>query len=440
MSTPKLLVISVDAMVGEDIEFVRSLPAFSRLLENAAVAEVEAVFPTLTYPNHTAQLTGCTPAVTGVYNNLKFQPGNAEPDWFWNAEDVRVETLLDAARAAGMTTAALQWPATAKGDIDLLFPEVWVTDGWGSEEALFQGTCSPRAFDKYYRRHRDKIVWGPKRHFNEFACSIAEEMLLEDQPDVMFLHLVAVDAARHLTGPFTPEVNQALEQVDGWLGRLLAAMDKAGTLEDTNVVIVSDHGHLETEQHTNLNAVFNERGFLRLDGSGELLDYDVYCHSAGLSAQLFLAPGLASARRAEIEELLLEIVATPEYRIEAIHTTDDALALFGLSGPFDYVVESEPGVLVGAAWDRPAIAVPGDAAFTGYIGNHGHHPQHGAQPVFLASGPAFTPGADAGRRSMLDQAPTFAAVLGLELPSAQGSVMTELLAPARVPASAGRAG
>ena len=33
-------------------------------------------------------------------------------------------------------------------------------------------------------------------------------------------------------------------------------------------------------------------------------------------------------------------------------------------------------------------------------------------------------------RTILDEAPTFAAVLGLELPHAEGTAITELLAPA----------
>ena len=56
------------------------------------------------------------------------------------------------------------------------------------------------------------------------------------------------------------------------------------------------------------------------------------------------------------------------------------------------------------------------------------------QPVFIGAGPDFVPGADAGRRSMLDEAPTFAALLGVELPEAEGVVLRELLVGARVPA------
>ena len=107
---------------------------------------------------------------------------------------------------------------------------------------------------------------------------------------------------------------------------------------------------------------------------------------------------------------------------------------YGLDGPFDYVVESEPGVIVGMLLDRRPVVRRGDDDFPAYLGNHGHAPRHGGQPVFIGTGPDFAPGADAGRRGMLDEAPTFAALLGVELPAAEGVVLTELLATAAVPA------
>lgn len=434
MTPNKLVVVSVDAMVGEDFEFARTLPTFARLLENAALAEIEAVYPTVTYPNHAAQLTGCGPAASGIYNNLQFQPGEEEPEWFWYSSAIKVPTLLDKAKEAGLTTSAIQWPVTAQADVDFLMPEIWDTKRWGSEEALYRGTASANVFENHYPRHRDMITWAPKRTFNEFACSIAEEVLAQEQPDVMFLHLVAVDAARHLTGPFTPAVHEALREVDGQLGRLLAAIDAAGNADTTNVVIVSDHGHLATEQVTSLNTLFKDRGFLRVDESGKLVDYDIFCLSAGFSAQLFLANGLSAARRAEVAAFLEDIEAEPAYRIEKIHTVAEAKALYGLAGPFEFVVESEPGVLLGADWKQRPVVLVEDSDFSGYLGNHGHAPQHGAQPVFIANGPDFQPGTHAGRRSILDEAPTFAAVLGLELPEAEGVAMTGLLVPALAPA------
>jgi hypothetical protein len=426
----KLIVISVDAMSGaDDIAYARTLPAFGRLLERAAVAEIEAVFPTLTYPNHTAQLTGCTPAVSGIFNNVLMQPGIDHPDWFWEYDRLQAPTLMDAAKAAGLTVAAVQWPVTAGAPFDVVVPEIANEDHFGGLEAAMERFCSPRGHE-LWQRHRDKTVWHPKRRHDDMSTAVVVDILLEDRPDVLFWHLVDVDSARHLHGAAGEHVREALRATDERIGRALAALDTTGDLERTNVVIVSDHGHLDTEQHTNLNVLLRDRGFLRTDDEHHLLDWEAYCHSAGLSGQVFLADDITPERRAAVEELLREVEATPEYRVERVWTEAEARAETGLGGPFAYVVESEPGVIVGGALDRRVVVRKGDEDFRGYLGNHGHHPRHGAQPVFLASGPAFVPGADAGRRRMIDEAPTLAAALGLALPHAEGAAMVELLAGA----------
>lgn len=427
MDRQKLLVISVDAMSGaDDIAYARTLPSFGRILERAAVAEIEAVYPTVTYPNHTAILTGCPPARSGVWNNVLMQPGINHPDWFWQHDFLQVPTLLEVARDAGLSTASVQWPVTAGAPYDVVVPEMANEDHFGGVDECYATYCSPSGHELWLR-HRDTIVWEPKRRNDELATAVTVDTILEDRPDVLFLHLVDVDAARHLHGASGEHVHEALRATDERLGRILDALDRSGDLDRTNVVIVSDHGHLDTVQHTNLNVLLRDRGFLTTDDQDRLVDWEVYCHSSGLSGQLFVAEDLQPGRRAELEALLREIEQDPQYRIERVLTVAEAEAEYGLAGPFGYVVESEPGVIVGGALDRRVVVRKGEEDFRGYLGNHGHAPRHGDQPVFLATGPAFRPGVDAGRRSMLDEAPTFAAVLGLELPHAEGRVIAEVL-------------
>lgn len=438
MTSPhKLLVISIDAMHVDDIPFARTLPAFAQILERAAVAEIEGIYPSVTYPNHTAQTTGCPPARSGIFNNLQLQPGNGDKsEWFWDSRLIKVPTIFEAAKAAGLTVAAVQWPVTAhEPDVDWLVPEIASPQVFDGLEDQYRKTTNEASLDRYILPNLDRVVTSaPKRNYFPFVNHVSEQILRHERPDVMFVHLVEVDAARHAGGAYGPHVEQALRQIDTTLGSYLDALTDTGDLDDTNIVLVSDHGHLDTEQHTNLNTIFVERGFLRVDDEGRLVDYDVFCLGAGLSGQLFLGDHLTAARRAEVEALLTEIEATPEYRIEKIWTSAETLRDYGLDGPFDYVVESEPGVVVGMLWDRRPVVRRGDADFPAVLGNHGHAPRHGGQPVFIATGPDIAPGADAGRRSMLDEAPTFAALLGLALPDAEGVVLTELLATAAVPA------
>ena len=58
---------------------------------------------------------------------------------------------------------------------------------------------------------------------------------------------------------------------------------------------------------------------------------------------------------------------------------------------------------------------------------HGHLPDKGPQPIFCAKGPAFCDDVVMERANLVDEAPTYAKVLGVELRDADGKVLEELL-------------
>ena len=68
--TNKLIVLSMDAMVTEDLEYLKNKPNFRKLFAHAAkVGKVRTVYPSLTYPAHTSIITGCRPGKHGVFDN-----------------------------------------------------------------------------------------------------------------------------------------------------------------------------------------------------------------------------------------------------------------------------------------------------------------------------------------------------------------------------------
>jgi hypothetical protein len=58
---------------------------------------------------------------------------------------------------------------------------------------------------------------------------------------------------------------------------------------------------------------------------------------------------------------------------------------------------------------------------------HGHLPDKGPQPVFLAQGPSFRENAVVDRRPIVDETATFAKILGLDMPGIDGVPVDELL-------------
>ena len=60
-------------------------------------------------------------------------------------------------------------------------------------------------------------------------------------------------------------------------------------------------------------------------------------------------------------------------------------------------------------------------------GTHGHIPSKGEQPCLILSGPGVLEGKEISVAKVVDIAPTCAAILGFEMPEADGRVLRELL-------------
>ena len=89
------------------------------------------------------------------------------------------------------------------------------------------------------------------------------------------------------------------------------------------------------------------------------------------------------------------------------------------------MVEAEDGYGFANSWTAESHIAP--LPNGGLRGAHGHTPERGPQPVFLAHGPAFKEGAVLKNAKLVDIAPTLAAVLGQTMPEADGRCLTELL-------------
>jgi len=63
----------------------------------------------------------------------------------------------------------------------------------------------------------------------------------------------------------------------------------------------------------------------------------------------------------------------------------------------------------------------------GVKGSHGFHPDKGPRPTLLGIGPAFRPGAVIPTANLADGAPTWAEILNIDLPDAEGKAIIQLL-------------
>jgi len=113
--------------------------------EGASADGMVTVNPAVTWPNHTAIVTGVNVAAHGViYNGLPVRPGpgkalRIEP-WVPKTELVQARTVYDAAHEAGLTTAEVDWVAIYQPPtITWSFPELPKLDGAVEREMLQSG-------------------------------------------------------------------------------------------------------------------------------------------------------------------------------------------------------------------------------------------------------------------------------------------------------------
>lgn len=429
MDDRHLIVVSVDALVYEDLEILSKLPNVARLMKRGSlVRRMRTIYPALTHPVHAALMSGCAANATGIPNNEICIPGRQHTPWYNRLEQMRCDTIFHAAHRAGLTTCACRWPVTAGGFdvIDYLVPEV-LDDDIASEpdlETLYRKVCSPGLFEDVVRPHLPRLA-GPRHPSDEhFSIACACDILRRYRPNLLFTHPGMVDSARHSNGLFGPAVEQALRLTDEWIGQLMAAAEDAGIAETTSFAIVSDHGHLEIRRDLALNVFLRERGFIRTDDAGRVADWTAWAKSCDLSAQIYVKD---PAQEAAVEAALREMCEAGIYGISEVMTAREADARFGLNGDFAFVVESDGFTRFIDDWQRPAVRLIEPDVYLHGHSTHGHRPDKGPQPPMIVSGPAFRSGVTLEGGSVLDEAPTFAAVFGLTLPEAQGRPIDALL-------------
>jgi predicted AlkP superfamily pyrophosphatase or phosphodiesterase len=243
----------------------------------------------------------------------------------------------------------------------------------------------------------------------------------------MFIHLAHLDHTRHANGLHGSAVEQAIIANDEWLGRIMEATMDTGDYEHTNFAVISDHGHLEVKQVFNPNILLVEQGLITLDEKGAIIDWKAYCNSTSLSCQVVMKDPSDGSVRALLEKLLYGMREMHAYGVESVFTKEEAQREWHLTGDFEYVMEGTMATSFGNACSGSVIVGPDNSNYKFSVASHGHLPHKGAQPVFIIAGPDIRQNVVIERRHIIDEAPTFAKILGFTMPDAKGRVLDEFL-------------
>jgi predicted AlkP superfamily pyrophosphatase or phosphodiesterase len=425
----KLLIFSADAMVFEDLEYLRKLPNYKKYLAGGAeIKAVRSIYPTVTYPVHITQITGVYPDRHGVTSNCEFRPGQKELPWFWFHNQTKGPDIFDLAKQNGLSTGSVFWPVTGSHpSIDYLVGSCWTQGPDDTVHQVFARNGANQEVLKIIDKYSGALTEWEYPSWDIFRINCACDIIRQFNPDLMLVHPFNIDHYRHESGVFNEKVNKGIVETDAWIGQIMEAYKEAGS-EDVNFVLVSDHGQIDIKRIININALFADHGLIRTDDQGNLLDWDAWCMSNGASAMVFLKDRDNIRNYEKVRALLRYACEEGIYGISQIFTEPEIRQLEHLGGDFSFVLETDGYTSFGDSCTRPLIRNFDSSDYRYGHATHGYLPNKGPQPILAAKGPRIRNGVILEKCNMVDEAPTFARILGLTMNDTDGTCIDALLA------------
>jgi len=415
----KLLVLSFDALGGEDYEYMKKKPEFKEFFEQAAICtNVSSIYPSVTYACHTSIVTGKYPKNHGVIGNTLVQPERVNaPDWYWQRKYVQGETIYDKAIASGMKVGAFLWPVTAKSKIQYLVPEIFPNRKWDNQVMTSIRNGSVLFLLDVFKRYRHLLNGIKQPNLDNFVTESVIYTLKEKAPEMMLVHFTDLDTARHDYGVRSKEAYEAIDRLAGRFEKIVNTLKSENLYSETTIVILGDHFQLDYHTKVPLNHLLAEGRWLSIKGD-KILNWEYLAKSNGGSAYIF--PKETFGDRVELEKFLYQLKENPNYGIERILTCEQA-GTMGADGSYcAFMLEAKTGYVFTDFLG---------GAEKGKVADHGYHPTEKADyaTFYAMAGPDVKKGVKITGMSLIDIAPTWAKLLGLELEDVDGIVIEGML-------------
>lgn len=340
-----VLLISIDGFAANYMDRF-PVPRLRQLAAGGVASRsLIPVFPTKTFPTHYSMVTGLYPDQTGVISNNMEDPDLPGRFSLRNREAIidgrwyGGEPVWNTIQRQGLSAATLFWVGS-EAEIGGMRPDIW----------------RPYRSNMSYRARIDTVMeWLTRPE--------------ENRPDLVTLYLNRVDIAGHRYGLESGELEEAVAEVDHWIGVLLDELEATGLRDHINLLLVSDHG---------MSALDEER-LIFLD---DLIDLD--------RVEMIDWTPVAMMNPADGESVdnLVEILSRPDepWQIWRKEEIPDRFRFGSHVRVPEIVMLADPGYMFTS---RPFFRRNGLIKAT--HGYDAEHPEmHG---ILMASGPAFRRGA-----------------------------------------------
>jgi len=363
-TAPYVVLVSFDGFRW-DYQDQYATPNFDRVAAAGVRAErMTPPFPTKTFPSHYTIATGMYAENHGLVGNR-----------FWAEDEQAWYRITD--------RVAVEDGRFYRGE------PIWVTaeqQGMIAASFFFVGSEAPvQGVQPTYWRRFDESIPNNDR-VDQVLTWLG--MPLEHRPHMLTLYFEDVDLAGHDFGPGSSEVGDAVEIVDGNLGRLLDGIEALPHASAIFVVLVSDHGIMS--QHA--------------DGA-DVLDMELFpgvrLGQAGPYASLYVDEG-GHERAVAVRDSIAAMM--PENGVYLRADVPERL---------HYSADPRVGDIVIVAAEGRSIVAPGRVP-EGDGFNHGWDNEFaGMGGIFLAQGPGISGGQTIGVFESIHVYPFLANVLGL---------------------------
>lgn len=428
MKKKYLHILSFDGLSKVDIEFMKTLPAFSEYYKEASgCIKVKSVYPSITYCAHTSITTGVYPDKHGIINNTKLQMNRTSPDWYWFDRDIKVPTFQSVAKNAGYSILSILWPVTAGSkDIKYNMPEIFANRKWQNQIMVSLMNGSP------YYQYKMNSMFGHLRNgksepeLDNYSHACFLYSLEHFRTDINMVHYIDLDSQRHEFGFNSKEAEDALRLLDTRLGEVIQKLKELGIYEESVIVVLGDHSSRDLHSNVYLNTLFEKAGFLKSNSEGMIEKFDVVCKSSDGSAYIY-----ADDKIDDDQILSLIRPLKDEGIIEEIYTGEEA-GKFGADSTCRFMVEASEGYFfLNPVRDRVVIPTSEAVGIESsiYKNNHGYspHTKDDYETVFFVAGKGIKKNVFLDEMNLVDEGPTFASILGLEMKNIQGRPILEFL-------------
>ena len=415
-SAKHVVLISIDGLRPEFyLDPAWPTPHLKQLKQQGTYArQVVGVFPTVTYPSHTAIITGQPPGKHGIYYNAPFEAPKGR--WYWEDSSIKVPTLWTAVRKAGRTSGAVMWPVTVGAPIDYNFPvrradddektdQLSVTLPFvtpaGMLDQMAEGTGAAITADDFKHQKIDHTI-------GRMAAFIFKKY----QPALLAVHFIQADHEQHEHGRNAPEVKQAVAAIDSMIGLLMNTISETGQQQQTTIIVTGDHGFVDATKTLAPNTLLEKNGLMGNE------DWKARFYTAGGSAFLYTRRPGDNATAHQVEELLRNVPGAEQwYRIVTRKELD--------------AIGANPEVALALAMKKGIVA--SNAAKGALVRNkplggaHGYYPDFDEiYTGFIAAGSGIKKGASLAQLRMLDIAPVVCRLLGISFAGREAKALPEI--------------